>query len=57
MYEIKDCSTLYFAAKKGNLDIVKYLIEKCKVDPNIQNDKENTPLHLASEKGDLNFVK
>ena len=28
---------LYKASLSDNLDIVKYLIEECKVDPNIQN--------------------
>ena len=34
-----------------------YLIEECKVDPNIKNDYGETPLHIASENGYLDIVK
>ena len=34
--------------KKIRLMQLKYLIEECKVDPNIEDRFENTPLHYAS---------
>ena len=43
------------AAKNGDIKQVKYLIEECKADPNIKNNYGETPLFIASEKGDLDI--
>ena len=41
----------------GNLDIVKYLIEQCHCDVNIQDEDGGTALHYACVTGHLNIVK
>ena len=42
----------------GSLDIVKYLVEECKVDPNIKNGYYVwAPLYAASNKGWPEIVK
>ena len=37
--------------------IIKYLVEKCKVDPNLKDKYGYTPLNYASSKDYLDIVK
>ena len=53
----KDNTALHIAARNGRYDIVRYLIEKQNLDPNIQGFVGRTPLHEASKNGNLNIVK
>ena len=46
----------HIACKKGNLEMIKLLIEKG-IDLNTQNDSGNTSLHYACNKGNLEIVK
>lgn len=48
---------VHLAAKEGNLDVVKYLIEVKEVDLNAKDNNGNTPLHLATGEGRLDVVK
>ena len=41
-------SLLHVFSEKGNIDIVKFLIEECKADHNIRNANGITPLYSAS---------
>ena len=52
--ESKNTAALRYAARNGRLDIVKYLVEKCKVNVHTDNDHA---LHLATRYGQLNIVK
>ena len=45
---------LHNASYYGHLDIVKYLVEECKADPNIKNNNGETPLKLAKN-GDIPY--
>jgi len=45
------------AALGGNLARVKRLVIDCGVDPNVQDDDGDTPLHLAAWNGYLTIVK
>jgi parvulin-like peptidyl-prolyl isomerase len=47
---------LYFAAAKGNLEIVKFLLEH-KANPNKKTSVSGTPIHSASAYGHLEIVK
>jgi len=49
---------LHFAADKGHLDVVKYLVNQ-KTDINAQANgySPGTPLHLASQNGHLDVVE
>ena len=40
---------IHIAAQNGHLEIVKYLVEECKVDVNVTNFQANTALHMAIE--------
>ncbi|WP_425385027.1 ankyrin repeat domain-containing protein [Wolbachia endosymbiont (group B) of Schoenobius gigantella] len=56
--EIRDNSgrvPLHCAASNGKLDIVKYFIDEEKVDVNVKDNNDDTPLHLAT--GYLDVVK
>ena len=45
------------AALKGNLDMIKYLIEEKQYNAGPIDDHGNTPLHVAAFKGQLDIVK
>ncbi|SPR15948.1 ankyrin repeat domain-containing protein [Orientia tsutsugamushi] len=47
---------LPYAAKKGHIDVVKYLVDHG-VNPNTQNVWHNTALHISSQRGNLHIVK
>ena len=49
-------SLLHVAAKKGNLSMVKLLIEQG-ANVNIQDESGNTPLHYAAANGKKDIVK
>ena len=42
---------LHFAARRGNEEIVKVLLEHQKVNVNVKDSSGNTPLHLACTEG------
>lgn len=37
--------------------IIQYLIERVKADPNVKNEEDNTPLHLAFKNNDIKLFK
>jgi ankyrin repeat protein/CII-binding regulator of phage lambda lysogenization HflD len=47
---------LHKACEKGNLEAVKYLVEKG-VNVNMENEERLTPLYYACQKGDLELVR
>lgn len=48
-------SLLHIVSGKDNKDILFYLLDKKRMDPDIRDDGQNTPLHLAIAHSD--FVK
>ncbi|KAL5711258.1 hypothetical protein ACHQM5_021733 [Ranunculus cassubicifolius] len=44
-------SSLHLAAAEGNVSICRYLIDELKFDPDLKDDKGDTPLHHASIRG------
>lgn len=50
-------SLLHWAADRGSLDIVKYLIQSLKADINIKDVDGQTPLHYAASCGHSDVVK
>ena len=52
-----DIYTLYVAVVAKHIDIVKYLITKCRCDPMCKDRSGWTPLHFAAEYGSLNVMK
>lgn len=50
------CSPLHFAAQKGHIEIVKYLI-KSGAQIEFKNLTGTTPLHWAAQNGHLEIVK
>ena len=49
--------TLYVAVVAKRIDIVKYLITKCRCDPMCKNSIGLTPLHYTARYGSLNVMK
>ena len=50
--------TLHVAVEAKRIDIVKYLITKCRCDPMCKEDRDGwTPLHYAARDGSLNVMK
>ena len=52
-----DITPLMVASGAGKLEIVKYLVEKCHMDPNDKNPAGLNCLHLACKDGALSIVK
>jgi len=50
-------SALHKAAFWGHMHVVKYLIEECNVNPNLQDVEGDTALHDAARFGHLDIVK
>ncbi|KAJ8909961.1 hypothetical protein NQ315_014912 [Exocentrus adspersus] len=50
-------SAFHAACRRNNLDVVKYLVEEVKVDVNIRDDNQFTPLKAAAEDGKLPVIK
>ena len=42
-----EAACLHIAAIKGNISIIKYMLEHCEYDPNILNEESKTILHIA----------
>ena len=58
--EIRDefgYTPLHIASYNGHLEIVKYLVEEVKVDPEARDKDRETPLHIASFWGKLEIIK
>jgi ankyrin repeat protein len=51
------CTGLHHAAKSGSIRVMKYLVEKCKVDPNEPDSRGRTPLLYASSGAHLECVR
>jgi len=49
--------TAFYLAKKGNLEVIKYLIEEKNLDVNIKDKSRETILFNACESGNLELVK
>lgn len=47
---------LHWAVKRGNLEMMKLLLDK-KSNPDSQDQAKRTPLHFAAKKNSLNAVK
>lgn len=65
-FNLDGCPVLFLACKKGNLNVVKFLIESCDADPEqigiyeVLNDRtihRVTPLWAAAVSGNLNVVE
>ena len=52
-----DTYTLHVAVVAKRIDIVKYLIAKCRCDPMCKDWEGRTPLHYAAVDGSLNVMK
>lgn len=50
-------TALHRAARNGNIQAVRSLLEKSKADVDAQNNEGRTPLHLAAEGGHIDIVK
>ena len=50
-------SLLHIAARLGNLNIVKFLVDIAKMEVNEKIDNGQTPLHHAAREGHVNIVK
>ncbi|WP_353289200.1 ankyrin repeat domain-containing protein [Wolbachia endosymbiont (group A) of Paraperithous gnathaulax] len=50
------CTALHFAAERGYLDIVKYLVDK-EANVDAQDNNGCTPLHIAAQNGHSDLVK
>lgn len=48
---------IFIAARTGNLDIVKYIVEYSRASMNTVDDKNRNILHYASESGSVSLVK
>ena len=48
---------IHGACEGGNLNVVQYLVEKCKVDCEVQTYAKWRPLHIAASYGNLEIVK
>ena len=48
---------LHIAAGSNNFDIIKFLLLKLKCDPNLRDNEDDFPLHIACRKGNLKTVK
>ena len=54
----KNRTPLHSACKKGNLNVVKYLVENCEIDISCRNNTSHvTPLDMAAEKGHMQVVQ
>ena len=52
-----DIYTLHVAVAAKHIDIVKYLITKCRCDPMCEDSIGLTPLHYTAREGSLNVMK
>ena len=50
-------SALHYAARKGKLNIIIYLIEREGCNPSPESSLKETPLHIAAQYGQLETVK
>ena len=48
---------LHLAAIRGNIAIVKYLLEDCEYDPNVLNEEGKTILHIAAVQKNFALVR
>lgn len=48
---------LHFAVARGDLDIIKHLIESLKLDSNVKDNEGNNPFFTAIEHGHLHLVQ
>ncbi|KAL8375858.1 hypothetical protein RB595_007132 [Gaeumannomyces hyphopodioides] len=49
-------TALHKACIASNLELVRYFLEDLKLDPEVREQSERTPLYFAAEKGDLDIV-
>ena len=49
-------TAMHYATWKGYLEILKYLIETCKVDKDAKTNEGNTALHIASRNDHLDII-
>lgn len=54
---IEGYTSLHASSMNGNLEIVKYFVEKRKIDVNITDEKKETPLHSAAFHGRKDIVQ
>lgn len=58
-YQMSDniAESLIYAAKYGDVNVVKFLVEKCNADVNMLDENHTTPLHIAAIEGNYEVVK
>lgn len=55
--EAKGKVALHFAVARGDLEIVRYMIENLKLDTYVKDNQGNNPFFTAVEHGHLNIVE
>lgn len=54
--DTKTVEILHAAARRGEIDVVKLMVERCKIDPNIKGRQDMTALHFAARSGRLEVL-
>jgi len=55
--DINGFTALHLSCLNGQLSIVKLLLKKCQINPDVCNKLNRTPLHCAAQNGHLDIIK